>query len=77
MPPRGWLLSGWALLRLRAFLAFTFLFAGFQKLANPAFFNSASPYSLHAKMVGYIRAVADPLAARASCCRTSTLARRR
>lgn len=53
-PPRGWLLSGWALLPLRAFLAFTFLFAGFQKLANPTFFNSASPFSLHAKMVGYI-----------------------
>lgn len=53
-PPRGWLLSGWALLPLRAFLAFTFLFAGFQKLANPSFFNSASPYSLHAKMIGYI-----------------------
>jgi thiosulfate dehydrogenase [quinone] large subunit len=54
IPPRGWLLSGWSLLVLRAFLAFTFLFAGFQKIANPSFFNSASPYSLHAKMVGYI-----------------------
>jgi thiosulfate dehydrogenase [quinone] large subunit len=54
VPPRGWLLSGWALLPLRAFLAFTFLFAGFQKLANPSFFNSSSPHSLHAQMIGYI-----------------------
>jgi thiosulfate dehydrogenase [quinone] large subunit len=55
MPPRGWLLAGWALLPLRAFLAFTFLFAGLQKLANPAFFNWGSPYSLHAMMIGYAR----------------------
>jgi thiosulfate dehydrogenase [quinone] large subunit len=55
MPPRGWLLSGWALLPLRAFLACTFLYAGLQKLANPAFFNPASQYSLHSQMLGYIR----------------------
>jgi thiosulfate dehydrogenase (quinone) large subunit len=55
MPPRGWLLAGWALLPLRAFLAFTFVFAGLQKLANPAFFNSSSPYSLHQMMIGYAR----------------------
>jgi thiosulfate dehydrogenase (quinone) large subunit len=55
LPPRGWLLSGWALLPLRAFLAFTFVFAGLQKLANPAFFNSSSPYSLHQMMIGYAR----------------------
>jgi thiosulfate dehydrogenase [quinone] large subunit len=54
-PPRAWLLSGWALLPLRGFLAFTFVFAGLQKLANPAFFNSKSPYSLHAMMIGYAR----------------------
>jgi thiosulfate dehydrogenase [quinone] large subunit len=53
-PPRGWLLSGWALLPLRAFLAFALLFAGLQKLANPAFFDPASRASLHAQMVGYI-----------------------
>ncbi len=54
MPPRGWLLSGWALLPVRAFLAFTFLFAGFQKIANPSFFNSSARSSLHAQMIGYI-----------------------
>jgi thiosulfate dehydrogenase (quinone) large subunit len=54
-PPRAWLLSGWALLPLRAFLSFAFLFAGLQKLANPAFFNAASPSSLHAQMLGSIR----------------------
>jgi len=55
MPPRGWLLAGWSLLPVRAFLAVTFLFAGFQKLMNPAFLDSASPYSLHQQMIGYIR----------------------
>jgi thiosulfate dehydrogenase (quinone) large subunit len=55
MPPRGWLLAGWSMLPIRAFLAATFLYAGFQKLMNPAFFNSASPYSLHQQMIGYIR----------------------
>jgi len=53
MPPRGWQLSGWALLPLRAFLACTFLYAGLQKLANPAFFNPASSTSLHAMMLHY------------------------
>jgi thiosulfate dehydrogenase (quinone) large subunit len=55
MPPRGWLLAGWSTLPIRAFLAATFLYAGFQKLMNPAFLNSASPYSLHQQMIGYIR----------------------
>lgn len=39
---------------MRAFLAFTFLFAGFQKIANPSFFNSSARSSLHAQMIGYI-----------------------
>jgi len=55
MPPRGWLLAGWSLLPVRAFLAVTFLYAGFQKLMNPAFLNSTSPFSLRQQMVGYIR----------------------
>jgi thiosulfate dehydrogenase (quinone) large subunit len=55
MPPRGWLLAGWSLLPVRAFLAATFLYAGFQKLMNPAFLDSSSPYSLHQQMIGYIR----------------------
>lgn len=39
------------LLPLRAFLGVTFLFAGLQKLANPNFFRSASPISIHAQLV--------------------------
>jgi thiosulfate dehydrogenase [quinone] large subunit len=45
------LLSGWALLPLRAFLGFTFCFAGLQKLANPNFFNSSNPAGIYAQMV--------------------------
>jgi thiosulfate dehydrogenase [quinone] large subunit len=44
-------LSGWALLPLRAFLGFTFLFAGLQKLANPNFFNANSPSSIQAQLI--------------------------
>jgi thiosulfate dehydrogenase (quinone) large subunit len=61
-PPAGWrrLLppasaqdpSGWALLPLRAFLGFTFCFAGLQKLANPGFFDAANPASIQAQMAG-------------------------
>jgi thiosulfate dehydrogenase [quinone] large subunit len=43
------------LLPLRGFLAFTFLYAGMQKLANPAFLNWNSPYSLHSMMLSYVR----------------------
>ncbi|HMD44722.1 MAG TPA: Rieske 2Fe-2S domain-containing protein [Acidimicrobiales bacterium] len=50
-PPRALWLSGWALLPLRAFLGFTFVFAGLQKLANPNFFNSASPSGIQAQMI--------------------------
>ncbi|MBO0691975.1 MAG: Rieske 2Fe-2S domain-containing protein [Acidimicrobiaceae bacterium] len=39
------------LLLLRAFLGFTFVFAGLQKLANPNFFRAASPISIHAQLV--------------------------
>jgi thiosulfate dehydrogenase [quinone] large subunit len=55
MPPRGWLLAGWALLPIRAFLAVTFLFAGVQKLADPAFLSFTAPSGLHQQMIGYIR----------------------
>jgi thiosulfate dehydrogenase [quinone] large subunit len=48
-------LSGWALLPLRAFLGFTFCFAGLQKLANPNFFNANSPSSIQAQMIASIR----------------------
>ena len=43
-------MAGWALLPLRAFLGVTFVFAGLQKLANPAFFNSANPASIQAQL---------------------------
>lgn len=49
----GTALTGMALLPLRCFLAVTFLYAGLQKLANPAFLDWSSPYSLHALMGGY------------------------
>ena len=55
-PPRHALsMAGWALLPLRAFLGFTFCFAGLQKLANPNFFNSASPTSIQAQMIAAAR----------------------
>ena len=50
-PPRPFALSGWALLPLRAFLGFTFCFAGLQKLANPNFFNANSPSSIQAQLI--------------------------
>ncbi len=54
-PPRPFALSGWALLPLRAFLGFTFSFAGLQKLANPNFFNANSPSSIQAQLIASIR----------------------
>lgn len=51
-PPPGALAgAGWALLPLRAFLGFTFCFAGLQKLANPNFFNSRSPMSIQSQLI--------------------------
>jgi thiosulfate dehydrogenase [quinone] large subunit len=47
--------AGWALLVLRAFLGFTFCFAGLQKLANKNFFNSSSPASIQAQLYAYER----------------------
>ncbi len=43
---------GWVLIPLRLFLGITFLFAGLQKLANPQFFNDASPISIRAQLLG-------------------------
>jgi thiosulfate dehydrogenase [quinone] large subunit len=54
-PPKAFFLSGWALLPLRAFLGFTFCFAGLQKLANPNFFNANSPSSIQAQLIASIR----------------------
>ena len=60
-------LAEWALLPLRAFLGFTFCFAGLQKLANPAFFDANNPASIQAQMAGAARrspihALISPLA---------------
>ena len=46
---------GRALLPLRAFLGFTFCYAGLQKLANPAFFDATSPISIQAQLAGAAR----------------------
>jgi thiosulfate dehydrogenase [quinone] large subunit len=48
----GSIAPGWALVPLRLFLGITFTFAGLQKLANPDFFRSSSPISIHAQLVG-------------------------
>jgi len=48
----GSIATGWYLLPLRLFLGVTFAFAGLQKLANPDFFRTSSPVSIHAQLVG-------------------------
>lgn len=50
-PPRAVALSGWVLLPLRAFLGFTFTFAGLQKLANPGFFSATDPSGIQAQLI--------------------------
>jgi thiosulfate dehydrogenase [quinone] large subunit len=51
-PPHARTTAGWALLPLRAFLGFTFVFAGLQKLANPGFFDASNPGSIQAQLAG-------------------------
>jgi thiosulfate dehydrogenase [quinone] large subunit len=46
---------GRALLPLRAFLGFTFCYAGLQKLANPGFFQASNPGSIQAQLAGAVR----------------------
>ena len=60
-PPRALALAGWALLPLRAFLGFTFCFAGLQKLANPNFFNGADPAGIRAQLIAAERVSPLPL----------------
>lgn len=48
-------LAGFALLPLRAFLGFTFSFAGLQKLANPGFFHASNPASMQAQLAAAAR----------------------
>ena len=50
-PPGAQFMAGWVLLPLRAFLGFTFCFAGLQKLANPNFFNPQSPSGIQAQLI--------------------------
>ena len=50
-PPDAQVL-GRVLLPLRAFLGFTFCFAGLQKLANPRFFDASDPASIQAQLAG-------------------------
>jgi thiosulfate dehydrogenase (quinone) large subunit len=65
-PPTSYVL-GRVLLPLRAFLGFTFCFAGLQKLANPRFFDAADPASIQSQLAGAARrspihALISPLA---------------
>jgi hypothetical protein len=50
VPASSALYLGRALLLLRAFLGFTFCFAGLQKLANPRFFDAADPASIQSQL---------------------------
>jgi thiosulfate dehydrogenase [quinone] large subunit len=49
-PPASSASAGWALLPIRAFIGFTFTFAGLQKLANPGFFDATNPTSFQAQL---------------------------
>jgi thiosulfate dehydrogenase [quinone] large subunit len=52
----GWPAApGWPLLPLRLFLGVTFVYAGLQKLANPAFLTGSGPISIHAQLAGAMR----------------------
>lgn len=46
---------GKALLPLRAFLGFTFCYAGLQKLANPGFLRAGDPASIQQQLAGAVR----------------------
>src|SRR6202035_1818471 len=67
VPASSALYLGRALLPLRAFLGFTFCFAGLQKLANLGFFDAADPASIQSQLAGAARrspvhALISPLA---------------
>jgi uncharacterized membrane protein YphA (DoxX/SURF4 family) len=47
---RAWALAEWALVPLRVFIGATFTYAALQKLANPNFFNPASPLSIQSQI---------------------------
>lgn len=44
-----------ALLPLRVFFGLTFLYAGFDKLLDPTFFDPTSPASIHGQMSAFVR----------------------
>jgi hypothetical protein len=50
IPASAALYLGRALLPLRAFLGFTFCFAGLQKLAKPRFLDAADPASIQSQL---------------------------
>lgn len=54
-PPGASQTAAWALLPLRAFLGLTFCYAGLQKLANPAFLQSANPASIQSQLAAAAR----------------------
>lgn len=49
--PDGSIAPGWYLAPLRLFLGVTFVFAALQKLANPDFFRTTSPISIHSQIL--------------------------
>ncbi len=44
-----------ALLPVRVFFGLTFLYAGFDKLLDPTFFDPSSPASIHGQMAAFVR----------------------
>ncbi|MDE3008772.1 MAG: Rieske 2Fe-2S domain-containing protein [Acidobacteriota bacterium] len=54
-PVRAWALAEWALVPLRLFLGVTFIYASFQKLDNPNFFNARSPISIQQQLAASVR----------------------
>jgi thiosulfate dehydrogenase (quinone) large subunit len=52
---RGWKTQPLSLTVLRGFLGVTFLYAGIQKLADPAFFASGSPTYIGSQLQGFSR----------------------
>ena len=47
--------AAWALLPMRLFLGVTFVYAGLDKILDPAFFNAADPASIQAQLVEFAR----------------------
>src|SRR5690349_12463067 len=51
LPPDWTRQVGWVLLPLRAFLGFTFIYAGLSKIADPDFLDDSAATSLHSTLV--------------------------